>query len=165
MIKLRLIALASVLAVFLFSSCDKDNLYAHYPRYVSNQVTLTGAKQVPANPSLATATLTGTYDRRTKTYSYKLSWMGLSSNVTSIHIHGTAGSGIVALPSSSFPTGIVQTMSGNSTAKDGTYSGSLFVDEVVVKESDLLSGRFYIDIHTAGSTGGEIRGQLIFPAQ
>jgi hypothetical protein len=166
---LKLIASASLFSVLLFSSCKKDDdthLTPDRSRYISNyDFFLTSAQQIPANTSTASGWIEGTYDKRTKTYTYKITWSGLSSNVAAIHIHGIADRGYIALPSPLGPytNGIVQTIGGNSTAKAGSYSGSLFVDGVAIRESDLLAGKFYVDIHTVNFPGGEIRGQILFP--
>jgi hypothetical protein len=167
--KLKLIALCSLLSAFFLTACESDDdtrLDPDYSRYISNyDFFLTGAQQIPANTSTASGRIEGTYDRRTKTYTYKLTWAGLSSAVTSIHIHGIADKGYIALPTplGLYANGIVQTAFGNATATSGTYSGSLYVDGSVIREADLLANKFYVDIHTTNFPGGEIRAQLNFP--
>jgi hypothetical protein len=167
--KLKLTVLASVLSLLFLGSCkeDHDLLNPDYSRYVpTTDFALTSAQQVPGNTSAGYGSLDGVYDRRTKTFTYKLTWNDLSSAVNGIHIHGTAGRGFVALPAPSgpFPSSVAQSATSFSTAKSGSYSGSLYVDNVVIKEADLLNGRFYIDIHTVNYPGGEIRGQVLFPS-
>ena len=167
MTRLKLTVIFSfVLAGFLLVSCeeDKDDRIE-----VSNfNITMTGAKVVPANASTASGTVQATYNRKTHVLNYKLTWAGLAGTVAAIHIHGLAEAGFVALPSplGPHPNGIVQTVpAGFQTTASGSYSGSLFVDNVVIKEADLLAGKYFIDIHSSVapySTTGEIRGQLTF---
>jgi hypothetical protein len=171
--QLKLISFAFLSVLFL-SSCDKSDTTQFTPdtsRYISNyNFFLSGAQVVPVpTTSTATGTIQGTYDRKTKLYSYVLTWAGLTSNVTAIHIHGIADAGYVALPSPLGPytNGIVQAPTGFPTAKaGGSYTGNLYVDGLVIKESDLLASKFYVDIHTTTypvTTLGEIRAQIIFP--
>ncbi len=167
--RLKLTVLITVLSVCCFSACQKDdatNLVPDRSRYTSNyDFFLSGTQQIPSNTSTASGRIEGTYDRKAKLYTYKLTWSGLSSAVTSIHIHGLADRGFVALPPplGTFTNGIIQTASGYSTATSGAFSSTLFVDGIVVKEADLLSSKYYIDIHTVNFPGGEVRGQILFP--
>ena len=169
--KLKLIAFASVLC--FLTSCDPDNELEWFPgtsRYVSNvDFNMTSSQQIPANSSTATGSIYGTYDRKTKTFSYTIEWQNLSSNIATngIHIHGIADRGANAIPAgpiASYPGGVVQTVQGVVTSqRTGKISTSLYVDGVAVREQDLLGGKFYIDIHTVNFPGGEIRGQILFP--
>jgi len=171
--KLRLIAFASVL--FFLSSCEPDNELEWFPgtsRYSSNiDFNLTGGKVVPASSSTATGTIQGTYDRKTKTFTYTIAWQNLSSNIASngIHIHGIADPGANAIPAgpiASYPGGIVQTVQGVvTTQRTGSITSSLFFDGVAVREQDLMNNKMYIDIHTVNFPNGEIRAQIIFPQQ
>jgi hypothetical protein len=69
-----------------------------------------------------------------------------------------------------FAAGVVQTFSTSaitrcatvSNTSCGSYKGSMLVDDVVVKEQDLLNGVYYVNLHTAAFPGGEIRGQIRF---
>lgn len=163
--KLKLIALAFVLCVF--TSCEKDDNLQGQKRFSTNvDFNMTAAQQIPSNTSTATGTIQGTYDRQTKRYDYTVAWADLSSNISSIHIHGIADRGSNAIPAgpiASYPGGIVQTLQGFVAAnRTGSISGSLFVDGVAVREQDLLNNKFYVDIHTVNFPGGEIRGQIIF---
>jgi hypothetical protein len=169
--KLTLIAIVAVFSSFFLASCEKEDetaLNTDRSRYTSNyDFFLTGSQVVPANASTASGRIEGTYDRRTKTYTYKLTWAGLSGTIPAngIQIHGPADRGFTAPTLSAlatYPGGVVQQIVGNATATSGTFSGTLFVDNVVVKEADLLNGKFYIDIKTAAFPNGEIRGQIIF---
>jgi hypothetical protein len=167
--KLQLIACIAVLSLCL-SSCEEDNLnFTDSNRYVTNfDNNMTGAQQIPANTSTATGKIEGTYDRKTKLFSYTITWANLSSNIVSngIHIHGIADRGYSAIPVAplaAYPNGIVQVVPTSTTVKTGSFSSTLYVDGVAVKEADLLSSKFYVDIHTVNFPNGEIRGQIMFP--
>jgi hypothetical protein len=167
--KLRLIAIAVVFSMVL-QSCDKKDNTIQIPdtsRFISNyDFFLTGAQQIPANSSAGQGRIEGTYDKRTKLYTYKITWSGLSSNATAMHIHGVAERGFTAVfiaPLAAYPNGIVQDITGFAKSTSGSLSGTLYVDGLVVKEADLLNGKLYVDIHTTNFPNGEIRGQIIFP--
>ena len=48
------------------------------------------------------------------------------------------------------------------TATSGSFTDSVKVDGSAIKEDSLLSGLYYINIHTPKNPGGEIRGQITF---
>lgn len=155
---LKRIAFAMIAGAFFLASCEKDYREDATATHIISGSTLNGANVVPANASAATGTVTGSYDSKTKVFTYKVTWSGLSAAVTGIHIHGPASAGTV----SPTPT---QSAAGFSTATSGSYSGTLLADGNIVRQSDLLAGQYYIDIHTSQSpysTTGEIRGQLTF---
>ena len=163
--KLKLIALAGIFS-FALVSCEKEVDLVSNNDLQNYDFALTGSQVVPASSSTAGGTIKGTYDRSEKTYTYTLQWNGLSGNPTAIHFHGVADRGYAAIPIAplaAYPNGIVQTFYGFKTSPSGTYNGTLYVDGSVIKEHDLLAGKFYVDIHTAAFPGGEIRGQIIFP--
>jgi hypothetical protein len=150
--KLKLIALALVCCVFIFSSCNKDGGEKVRSNY---NIAMTPAQVVPAPPtSAASGRVEASYEFKTRLLTYKIYWYSLSSAVTSIHVHGIADPGL--------PAAAVQTITGFSTATTGTYTGTLFVDGSAIRESDLLAGVYYMDIHTTNNPQGELRGQIVF---
>jgi hypothetical protein len=159
--QLKRTAFALLLGAFFLSSCEQDHEGNELTTTVSNNnITMTGAQVVPPNSSTATGQISATYDRKSKILSYKITWSGLTAAVTAIHVHGLADAGYLALVAP------IQVISGNSTAVSGSYSGTLFVDGIAVKENDVLAGQYYIDIHTNNpvfNVTGEIRGQITFP--
>ncbi len=62
----------------------------------------------------------------------------------------------------SVSAGVTLAIPGTSFAKSGKISGRLLIDGFVVKESDVLAGKLYFDIHSKTYTGGEIRAQIVF---
>ncbi len=141
--------LLSALAIVFFSSCKQDDPVL----MVKTGLPMDGSQEVPAKNTAANGTIDVSYNTATKTLSYTVRWNSLTGNIVGFHIHGVATKG--------FNAAIVQNFSGYSTAQTGTFSGTFFVDGVVVKEEDLLRGAYYINIHTPTNTGGEIRAQIL----
>jgi hypothetical protein len=147
---LKLTPVAALL-VLAFTSCKtktEDDLI------VRSGLPMTAAQETPATTSTATGTIDVVYNKASKTLNYTVKWQGLTGNVVGFHIHGLAAKG--------FPAGIFQNFSGYPTGTSGTFTGTLYFDEVAAKENDLLHGMYYINIHTAANTAGEIRGQIEF---
>ncbi len=118
-------------------------------------IPMTGSQEVPATPSTAYATVDLNYNKNTKRLSYNITWNGLAGVPTGAHIHGIAGRGVNAPVVHPFTDKIPKVVSGN-------YSGSVLVDEVAIKEADLLAGKYYFNIHNAAYPAGEIRAQIEF---
>ncbi|SHG10074.1 CHRD domain-containing protein [Flavobacterium fluvii] len=136
-----------ILAILFISmgivSCNDDDDPAPNPN-VTFTATLNGASEVPANTSTATGTATLTYNTMTKIFTITVNHT--ISAPTNGHIHkGAVGvSGPPVFPFATFTSPINYT----STALDAG------------QEADLYAGLYYVNIHTAAFTGGEIRGQL-----
>jgi CHRD domain len=146
-------------------------------------IPMTGAQEgAPFNVSSAIGSLDVYYAKNSKTLSYKITWQGLTDTIVGIHIHGPAPIGYpgAAPPGAATQPNapILQSIlpSKNEALfpfRGGSYSGTLLVDGVVIKEENLLNGMYYLNIHTQGIvpglvapnnkyTGGEIRGQIRF---
>lgn len=111
------------------------------------QATLTGSSQVPPNTSAGVGTAEVSFDPPTKTMKWKITHSGLA-NVTHGHFHGPASVG---------KTGRVQI-----TIVDAATSPASGVAVLSDQQaSDLLNGRYYVNLHTYKYPAGEIRGQLI----
>lgn len=118
-------------------------------------INLTPQQEVPANNSTASGSADITYNKDNHMLSYTVNWTGLTGEPTMAHIHGTAAKGVNA--------GVKRDLSSflqKSTA--GSFSDSVMVDGNEIKEDSLLTGYYYINIHTAAHPGGEIRGQIEF---
>ena len=152
----------------IFTSCKKEDhtKYTITEAPVNfSQIALPAGVVIP--PSPATGTLNGVYTPFDKTFNYTVSWSGLSGNASAIHIHGLADSGYIALPAPLGPyaNGIVQLFTSMSKTTSGSFTGSLYIDGYTIKEENLLSGKFFIDIHSVTVpyvNTGEIRGQIVF---
>jgi len=149
---MRLLKLTAILSFIIISiaSCKQD---LNTTIISKKDVVLDGSQEVPAKPSAANGTMDYSYNRSTRTLTYTVRWNSLTGVPVGMHIHGSAGAG--------YNAPIVQNFSGYPSSQTGTYSGTFFVDGLVVKEDDLLRGGYYLNIHTATNTGGEIRGQIV----
>lgn len=147
-----LIALMVAASTFFFTACEEDIEEAT----LTKTTTMTGDQEVPAVTTTGSASLSYTYNKSTKTLTYTLTWANLVDSVTAMHIHGLAGRGQSA--------GILQgfTLSTVQRRKEGTYTGSVYFDGLIMKEPELLAGKYYLNLHTKAYPGGELRGQIEF---
>ncbi|MDQ6608729.1 MAG: CHRD domain-containing protein [Bacteroidota bacterium] len=147
----RKIAAAGLLFV-MFSSCKKDTtttVTVNNPIY-NIRGNASAKQEAPTNPSTATGTITGTYDKDKNLLTYTITWTGLTGNATNGHFHGPADPGVsasVIVPFTSFPA-----------TTSGTFSGTVTLTDA--QETDFVNGLWYYNIHTATYPGGEIRGQI-----
>jgi hypothetical protein len=112
---------------------------------------LTGGAETPGNASTGTGMLTGTYDPASYKLTYTLTWNKISGAPTEMHFHGPAAAGV------SGPVAV--SITGFSATVTGSVSGSAVLS--VGQAGDLLSGKWYVNIHTAAFPNGEIRGQVV----
>ena len=148
----KLTALLLSVSAFVFASCEKSEDVEAQNTYVGT-TTMSGAQETPAITTSASGTVEASYNRLSKTLTYKVSFSGLAANASAAHIHGTAPTGYAA--------GVLQTFVGFPAATSGTYSGSLLIDGVKFTESNLLAGLYYVNIHNATRPAGEIRAQIL----
>lgn len=123
----------------------------------NDNILLTAGQMVPANVSSGSAKLEAQYSNKTRVMNYTVKWVGLAGNVTAVRIHGPADPG--------FANAIIQSNSVSGAAgaaAAGSYTGTLTVEGVAVKEDDLLNGKYYMVIYTSAYPAGEIRGQIVF---
>jgi plastocyanin len=111
---------------------------------------LTGANEVPATTSSGTGSVTLRLDATAGTVLGTWNATGLSSNIISAHVHrGAAGAnGGIVIPFSNLPS------------TGGSFSTSDVADAGLIREILASPGGFYVNVHTANNTGGEVRGQL-----
>ena len=152
--KLTLVTSLLVPFFFVLNSCQPDDAISRQTTYSKNGIVISGTQENPPNPSTGTGLLNVSYNKVTKILNYNFTWSGLTGPLTAGHIHGLAPVG--------FNIGVVQSFSGLAAAAAGTYSSSVVIDGVKIKEVDLLNGLYYVNLHTAAFPGGEIRGQIIF---
>ena len=148
-------SLIPILAVVLIVASAPS--HATTTSYVAN---LSGANEVPPNPSPATGTAFVVYDDVANTLSTSVTYSGLVATMTATHIHGPALAGTNApvihfLATTSPPLG---TQSGSySDVWDSSDSPALNATHI----SYLTTQKLYINIHTGTYPGGEIRGQIV----
>ena len=172
LIKQTALSLLFFAFILSFSSCEKDSEKDKVTLFTKNGVVMSGAQETPPNPSAALGSLDISYSKGSKTLVYKFTWTGLADTITGIHIHGLAPEGYGQIAGA--PSNIVQgILNGKNETlfpfRGGSYSGTLLVDGVKVKEENLLNGLYYLNIHTKGINpnggtyaGGEIRAQIKF---
>jgi hypothetical protein len=114
------------------------------------KATLKGSSEVPPNTTAGTGSVTMTYDPATKELTWDGTYSGMTGPVTAAHIHGPAAPGKNA--------GVVLWLSTKGQPFPSAFKGSAKLTDA--QASDLMSGQYYVNIHTAANPGGEIRGQL-----
>jgi hypothetical protein len=154
----RVYSLMAVSGMFLLliSACKKSNNDSEpVITTLSATVQLSGANERPVVVTTGSGTAKVTYDKTKKTIAYELTWQlgNASSMTTAMHFHGSdTGS-----DSTSSPVEIPIT--GFATGSSGTISGTtreLTADE----ESQLLAGKWYVNVHSSVAPAGEIRGNI-----
>ncbi len=118
-------------------------------------MTMNGAQAGIASSGTGTETGSGYsgcyYTSATKVLTITFQYSGLTGTTTAAHIHGPALAGASA--------GVVFGFSGFVTGvTSGSYANTFVLN--ATQETDLLAGKYYINIHTSFAGGGEIRGQL-----
>jgi len=122
---------------------------------IAKGLMLQGSQQVPPVVSAATGTVDVMYNKSTKLLSYFIKWKDLEATPTGSHIHGTATPGANAPIQHDFFANFPKDLSGE-------FSNSVMVDGVKIKETELLNGLYYFNIHNVLHPGGEIRAQIVF---
>ncbi|GAB3287371.1 CHRD domain-containing protein [Hymenobacter tenuis] len=111
---------------------------------VQLQASLTGQQEVPATPSSATGTFSGSFDKVTRVLTYTVSYQGLAPSAGHIHQGAPGINGGVLVPFSSVATSPI------------TGTATLTEDNA----TKLLAGETYVNLHTPAYPGGEIRGNI-----
>ncbi|MEO6527753.1 MAG: CHRD domain-containing protein [Gemmatimonadaceae bacterium] len=118
--------------------------------------TLTGASEVPVKAVAGTGT--ASVVKNGTTFTYTITYTGLTGTLSGAHIHGPAAVGVNAgivvaftVPAGSPATG---TLTGTFTAPT---AATVSIDSLEVL---LKNGNAYFNLHTAANPGGEIRGQI-----
>jgi hypothetical protein len=150
------LAIASALLLFAYSTGGQAVA-------VPWTASLDGA-QVPFGTP-GTGTASGTYDPDTHVLTWEVEVSGLLGAATAAHFHGPAAPGASAGIRVEPPTLDLGTLAGSSA---GGFAGSRDLDDLpvppspgaAVLENELLSGLWYLNIHTSVAAGGEIRGQV-----
>ncbi len=142
-----------VLGFLALAAC---NTLPALPKY---SATLNGANERPTaittnGTGSATATVEGT------TLNLKITYRDLSGIPTLAHIHGLADENGTAGVLCNFTDKIA--VGASATAGTGTIDATCNLDGSTsgATVSNLVDGKFYINIHTAANKAGEIRGQL-----
>ena len=149
------------LFILAFAACDEGLSKSETSR-VQTGIPVTAAQNVPSLPTPGSGTLDLEYTPVNKILNYTITWSNLTDSVIAIRINGpspkgynsvnTAFTGANPTAPATTPHVVVQEFLGTSTkalyAKSGSYSGTLLIDGVKVKEELLLAGLYYFTIHT-----------------
>jgi hypothetical protein len=109
---------------------------------------INGAQETPPATSAAIGNGILTYDTKTKTLCYYFSYIGaLAGGEIAAHIHGPSVPGV--------PSGIVVALPLGTTKQ-----GCVVNPPAPFSHKDLFKNLYYINIHSGGFPGGEIRGQI-----
>ena len=153
----NIIRLSSFLLLFsaftFITSCEEETLN-NPDLVITNGLDMTGGQEVPVVSTPGTGNLDVRYDRASKLLTLTFAWGNLTDSVTAMHIHGPA------LPGVSAP--VLVPFTNFVKSRYGTHSQAFVVDEVTLKEAELLGSQYYINIHTKTYPAGEIRGQIVF---
>jgi len=115
---------------------------------IAFEVSLSGENQVPPVATSGSGTLVAEFDTDTKRLSWTVTYENLSGPPTAAHFHGPAELGVNAGVAIGLPGDLASPITG----------------EIVLTEEQaeiLLSGLFYLNIHTGAFPAGEIRGQVV----
>lgn len=123
--------------------------------------TLTAAADNAVN-STGSGSATVDWNAATDTFSYVLTWTGLTGSATMAHIHiGAPGvNGPVVIPFFTTVMPAADSLSGTLTAADFSADPTDGVNTIADVATAIEDGDAYVNIHTAEYPGGEIRGQL-----
>jgi hypothetical protein len=108
---------------------------------------LKGDNEVPPNASPASGKAVATLDTDTRLLTWTVTYADLTGPALGAHFHGPSEPGKnagIALP---FKT-VQSPIEGTATLTEN-------------QAADLLSGKWYANIHTAANPGGELRGQMM----
>ncbi len=109
--------------------------------------TLLAANEVPANASTGSGTAQASFDPNTSTLSWTVTYTGLTGPVTAGHFHGPALHGANAGVALGFAGPLASPIKGSAVL-------------TTAQATDLMAGKWYINLHTAANAPGEIRGQM-----
>lgn len=138
---LRSALLGCALTLGIVSAAPAATLYFH--------ATMKGSSEVPPTKSVGTGAAMGTLDTVSKSFSYRVTFDKLSGPATAAHFHGPAAPGKNA--------GVVVPIDGPNPTSP--VFGSATLTDAQIK--DLEAGKWYVNVHSAASPGGEIRGQVM----
>jgi hypothetical protein len=109
---------------------------------------LSGTNEVPANASPGSGTLEASLDKQTSVLSWTVRYADLTGPVKAGHFHGPALAGTNAGVALGFTGSVESPVQGTATLTAAQIDA-------------LMSGKWYVNLHTAANPGGEVRGQVM----
>ncbi len=120
---------------------------ASFAEEMKMKADLSASQEVPANQSKGKGTAAITFDTASKKLSWTVNYSDLSGPATAAHFHGPAEAGKNAGVAVPIPNQATSPVTGSATLND-------------TQATDLMAGKYYVNIHTTANAGGEIRGQV-----
>jgi CHRD domain len=117
------------------------------PPNVMFKAALSGASEVPPVATSAKGMFTAKLIRENNLLLWDMNYEGLSGPATAAHIHGPATEAQNAGVLIGFNSPVTSPMAGQVTLTPAQVT-------------ELLDGKWYVNVHTAANKGGEIRGQI-----
>lgn len=114
--------------------------------------TINAAQEVPTNASTGTGSATLVLNTAQTQLSYSVTFSGLTSNKSAMHIHGPAAPGVNA--------GVLHGLLNQSPAGTSGFASGVW-NIPAANLTHLFNGLLYINIHSVNFSPGEIRGQII----
>jgi hypothetical protein len=114
---------------------------------VTLEASLAASSEVPPNSSAGIGAVEASFNKDTRILNYTVSYSGLTGPVKAGHFHGPAAAGTNA--------GVVIPFAGSL---ESPIKGTAVLS--ASQADQLLAGKWYVNLHTAVSAGGEIRGQV-----
>ena len=109
---------------------------------------LISSSEVPPTNSAGAGAAYVTLDLKSDKLSWTITYSGLSGAVTGAHFHGPAAAGAKADVAVPIKGDMLSPIKGEATITDE-------------QKTQLLDGKWYVNLHTAANPDGEIRGQVI----
>ena len=109
--------------------------------------TLSASSEVPANTSAGAGEANISIDTASDKISWTITYSGLSGPVTKAHFHGPAAVGANASVALPIEGDLLSPIKGEATLTSE-------------QKTQLLDGKWYVNLHTAANPDGEIRGQV-----
>lgn len=109
---------------------------------------LSASEEVPPGTSTGTGLLKAIFDTQSNVLTWTVTYSGLTGPVVAGHFHGPALLGQNA--------GVALGFSGSM---DSPIKGSATLTPA--QAADFMSGKWYVNLHTAANKGGEVRAQAL----
>jgi CHRD domain-containing protein len=130
----------------LFISCGKSSSSGGSINAPHNFVTYSGTfMKTDSTNTLASGTVTGTFDQTNSQLTYSITWHSLTSTPIAMHFHDNGP--------------VIITITGYQAATDQSMTGKASFS--TTQTDDLEGGRIFVMIHTVNYPGGEIMAPLV----
>jgi hypothetical protein len=136
----------ALLAVGALSGCETAP-----QKMVEMKAAMTGPAEVPPTNSQGQGFAFINFDDTTKAISWKIYFSGLSAPATAAHFHGPSEPDANA--------GVVIPLVPQGTQPSSPITGSATLTPA--QANQLMAGKWYVNVHSQASPGGEIRGQVL----